>query len=223
MATKSLEERVQRVEDILEIQNLMGTYPYYGMAGLHWERNENMWAKKAPGGVKINLGEQGYWEGPDALQKVGLLPKGPEDYEKRVIPPGMMAFHIPVCPVIQVAGDGKTAKGVWFGLGLLAMKDRKTEEPTGAWEWDKYGIDFIKEDGKWKVWHQHIYRVLHGWKVDDKWTAQFTREEPDLSERNMAPPTGPAYDDNPYTPDTVQQFIPKLPEPYETWDDSMAY
>lgn len=221
MATKSLEQRIQRVEDILEIQNLMGKYPYYGMAGMLWEEKDQSWAKKVP--VRIYLGEQGYWEGYDALQKVGLLPKSPEDYEKRQIPPGMMAMHCPICPVIEVAGDGKTAKGVWIGLGLLAMKDRETGEPRAAWEWDKYGFDFIKEDGKWKVWHQHIYRLLHGWGVDEKWADQFNKPEPDLSGRQMAPPDGPAVDDNPYRPDTVQRLVPKPPEPYETWDDVEPY
>lgn len=221
MATKSLEQRIQRVEDILEIQNLMGKYPYYGMAGMHWEEKEQSWAKKVP--VRIYLGEQGYWEGYDALQKVGLLPKSPEDYEKRQIPPGMMAMHCPICPVIEIAGDGKTAKGVWIGLGLLAMKDRETGEPTAAWEWDKYGFDFIKEDGKWKVWHQHIYRLIHGWNVDEKWAAQFNKPEPDMSGRGFAPSDGPAIDDNPYRPDTVQRLVPKPPEPYETWDDVNMY
>lgn len=226
MATKkakSIEDRLQRMEDIFEIQNLMNKYPYYGMASMHWERNEFMWAKKAPGGVKIHLGEQGYWEGPDALQKVGLLPRSPEDAKKREEDRvGNMAFHIPLCPVLELAGDGKTAKGIWIGLGLLAMKDRKTGEPTAAWEWDKYGIDFIKEDGKWKVWHQHIYRLIHGWKVDEKWGTIFNKKEETIS-RGFVPPDGPAVDDNPYTLTTIQRLVPAPPEPYETWADTTSY
>jgi hypothetical protein len=221
MAAKTVEERLQRIEDILEIYNLMGRYPYYGMASLHWEDKDKTWAKKVP--VRIYLGEQGYWEGYDALQKVGLLPKSPEDKENPERVPGMMAMHIPLSPVVEIAGDGKTAKGVWIGMGLLAMKDRETGEPTAAWEWDKYGIDFIKEDGKWKVWHQHIYRLIHGWGEDEKLADVVKKPVPDLSGRNMAPPDGPAVDDNPYRPDTLQQLVPKPPEPYETWDDVEPY
>ena len=136
---------------IFDSEKIMGIYPYYGMANMHSELMKKIWSKNQPD-IRIYLGEQGYWEGPDALKRVRLIVDSPEEekeiQEKSV---GMMAMHCPVCPVIEVAGDGKTAKGVWIGLGLLAMKDRKTGEPTGAYEWDKYGIDFIKEEINYKL------------------------------------------------------------------------
>lgn len=218
MAAKSGAGSLQRVRDFQEIQNIMGRYAYITMAGAQEERVA-LFAKKAPG-VRVYFGEQGYFEGPDAPQKAwgGMSASMAEGGKDSRI--GRMAIHAPICPVIEVAGDGKTAKGVWLGLGLLAMKNKETGEPTGAWEWDKYGVDFIKEDGEWKIWHFHIYRLLHGWNVDEKWIDQFKKPEPFLAGLK---PDGPAIDDNPYRPDTIQRIVPKPPEPYETWTDVNMY
>jgi hypothetical protein len=217
MAKKSIEERLQRVQAFQEIQNIMGRYAYITMAQAQEERVA-LFAKKAPG-VRVYFGEQGYFEGPEAPEKAwggmsASMVEGGRDSRA-----GIMPIHAPICPVIEVAGDGKTAKGVWVGLGLLAMKNRETGEPTGAWEWDKYGVDFIKEDGKWKIWHFHIYRLLHGWGVDEKWTEQFKKPEPALGLKM----DGPAVDDNPYRPDTIQRMVPRPPEPYETFDPKNIY
>jgi len=213
MAPKSIEQRLQRVQDFQDIQNIMGRYAYLTMAADE-ERRYTLFAEKAKG-VRVYFGEQGYFEGvgqdPPKRAWVGMFQDGS--------PAGRMSIHAPICPVIEVAGDGKTARGVWIGLGLLAMKDRKTGEPSGAWEWDKYGVDFIKEDGVWKIWHFHIYRLLHGWDVDAKWVEQFKKPEPNLGMKM----DGPAIDDNPYRPDTVQRLAPKPPEPFETFDPKQMY
>ncbi len=226
MAAESLEEKVKRAEkmaqralDIQEIQNVMGRYAYFHMASEE-EKKYELFAKKAPD-VRVYFGEQGYWEGPDAPQRAwgGVFGTGTkEERHERLV--GMMPLHAPVTPVIEVAGDGKTAKGVWIGLGFVAGVDEKTGEPRCGWEIDKYGIDFIKEDGQWKIWHHHIYRLVHGVGWDEKWAEQFKKPEPVFPELK---PDGPAVDDNPYRPDTVQRLAPAPPEPYETFDPKNMY
>jgi hypothetical protein len=65
-------------------------------------------------------------------------------------------MHTQETPVIEVAGDGKTAKGIWYSIGLAVRgsvdENGNTSVGTG-WMWEKYGVDFIKEDGGWKIWH----------------------------------------------------------------------
>lgn len=225
MTAKTLEERIQRVEDFQQIQNIMGRYAYYVMGNRELIEKE-LFTQKNPT-FRIYLGEQGYWEGVDAYKRAysGPRPDGPAGSAAAPDAPpkgnrvGSLVIHAPICPVIEIAGDGKTAKGVWIGIGLLGEKNRETGEPEGIWEWDKYGVDFIKEDGKWKIWHHHIYRLLHGWKVDKKWADQF--RSPEVFRTSN--PDGPAIDDNPYTPDTVQKLVPEPPEPYETWADTTPY
>jgi hypothetical protein len=201
----------------MQIQNIMGKYAYYVMAGMTKEIGEEMFSNRPD--TRTYLGQLGYFEGPKAWLKYGAQMPAASEEESQGRRVGMMAMHCPICPVIEIAGDGKTAKGVWIGLGLLAMKNRETGEPEGAWEWDKYGIDFIKEDGEWKIWHHHIYRLLHGWGVDEKWAEQFSKPEMDMGVKT----DGPAVDDNPYRPDTVQRLAPKPPQPYQTWEDTFSY
>jgi hypothetical protein len=210
---KSLKHEIERLQAVNEIQNLMGTYEYLHTANLHKEVME-LYAKKAPG-VRVYWGEQGYWEGPDAPKRCwSNLERMGNDTT------GMMAIHPVTTPVIVVAGDGKTAKGVWIGTGFVAsVRDGK---PGAMWEWDKYGVDFIKEDGKWKFWHFHIYRVIKA-NWDETWAQQFEKGPIVMNYPPELKPDKPGVDDNPYLPDTKQLLVPKPPEPYETWDPKMMY
>ena len=48
MAAKTLEEKVQRIQDFQEIQNIMGRYAYITMAASEEERRYTLFAEKAP-------------------------------------------------------------------------------------------------------------------------------------------------------------------------------
>jgi hypothetical protein len=210
---KSFKHEIERLQAVNEIQNLMSKYEYLHMTGRTKEVIE-LYAKNPPD-VRVSIKEDGYWEGNNAPYRAWGVDLGRE--EGRV---GAMGAHPTTTPVIVVAGDGKTAKGVWIGTGFVAgMRDGKA---NAMWEWDRYGVDFIKEDGKWKFWHFHIYTLFTcGW--DDRWAEQFTKERVPMSKPDEFKPDGPSIDSHPYRPDTVVQLIPLPPEPYETWDDKMAY
>ena len=68
MVTNSLEKRVQRLEDIHEIQNLMSRYEYLHTAGLHEETAE-MFAKNIPG-VRAEIGPWGVYEGTEGIRRL---------------------------------------------------------------------------------------------------------------------------------------------------------
>ena len=211
---QSCQHEIERLQAVNEIENLMSKYEYLHMTNRHEEVME-MYSQKAPD-VRVTMKEMGYWQGHDAPQRAwGDLVKS---IGKNAT--GMLAIHPTTTPMIVVAGDGKTAKGVWIGTGFVAGADPKTKEPHCGWEWDRYGVDFIKEDGKWKFWHFHVYTLFTtGW--DDPWAKQFTRESPKM--HFYFEPDGPPVDSYPYRPDTVVQLIPLPPEPFETWDKTFSY
>ena len=72
---------------------------------------------------------------------------------------GEFAMHLSTTPVIEIAGDGKTAKGIWYspGLGLSPKMNDSSVDVTGIFFWERYGGDFIKEKGVWKIWHLGMY------------------------------------------------------------------
>jgi hypothetical protein len=226
VTTKNLEERVKALEEandrlqhdveriraVNEILNLVHR--------LQWFHSNNRGSETAQlfatqPDSRVYFGTQGYWQGSDAAQKATQA--NMELMGTKVSKVGMIAFHLMANPIIEVAGDGKTAKGVWVASGMIAMKDHMTGKPIASWEWNRYGIDFIKEDGKWKLWHHHVFDLFRvGW--DDKWEQQFSSKEV-LNMKTDFPPT-PL--DDAYSPDTELPYIPP-PEPYETFDPNLVY
>lgn len=226
MAAKSLEERValleesnnklkselERTQAINEITNLVDRLQWLHTAGRDREIS-NLFAKNVPD-VRVYWCSVGYWEGPDEIVKPGKTFPGSN--------PGHMPIHLMANPIIEVAKDGKTAKGVWIASGMVAMKDRQTDKPAAMWEWNRYGIDFIKEDGQWKLWHHHVFDLFGlGW--DEKWEDQFNKPPHEMTMPDEIKPTHPPTPlDVGYSPDAELPYLP-YPEPYETWADVTPY
>ena len=215
-ANKRYEREIERLQAVNEIQNLMSKYEYLHMTNRHRDVME-MYAKDAPD-VRVSMKEMGYWEGPDAPQRAW----GDLDRMTGENPVGMLAIHPTTTPIIEVAGDGKTAKGVWIGTGLVAGVDMESGKPHAMWEWDRYGVDLIKEDGQWKFWHFHVYTIFTSvW--DDSWAEQFAKSQVTHIFPDEFKPDGPPRDSYPYRPDTVVQLVPALPEPFETFDQTFSF
>jgi hypothetical protein len=213
----SLEHELERARAVNEILNLMHRLQY-----LHGSnRNSeivNLFAQGVPD-VRLHFGEQGYWEGLEGIRKIGEMMLGDETSRA-----GRMGMHIMLQPVIEVAADGQTAQAVFWAMGILAGKDRKTGEPSATWEWNRYGDDFIKEDGQWKLWHHHVFPLFR-LGYDNKWADQFKKE--DMPPMQFPEDTKPYYHpptpkDVFYSPDEELPDIPP-PQPYETFDPKQAY
>jgi hypothetical protein len=217
-----LEFEVGRLRDTLDIQNLMSRYEYLHTFNDH-ETIAELFAKKQPD-TFISIGTRGHWVGKDAaLRAFGTFIKmGPT--------PGLLCCNPITTPLIEVAGDRKTAKAMWVGTGLMAQKDEK-DNPSARIEWDRYAVDFIREDGKWKFWHMQIFRIFHmswqEWSRNDEFRINPLKVSLPIGKVNAYDdsnrPDGPSISMNPYSLETVQNKVPSPPEPYETWDDAKTY
>jgi hypothetical protein len=212
----ALEQKVQLVLDIYEIQNVMGKFSYQEMADNH-EGMVELFANKTLG-VKVQLGP-GVWEGVGGIRKLYLGRYRRISEASRI---GRMNIHTLTTPVIEVAKDGKTAKGLWISPGIVTGGFEG--EPKAFWTWAKYAADFVKEDGKWKIWHL-VPCILFYTPYDKSWV-------------EAAPPVGqPASGADEFAADRetvpyqtmysltgeAQNSAPPLPEQYDTWDNSMSY
>lgn len=211
MKKKSLEENIQKLLDIREIENLMAKYAYLHTAGRH-EDTAELFAKKTPG-VRVNLG--GVYKGIDGVHRAMV-----ETHQSMNIgKPGFLFVHTQTTPVIEVAGDGKTSKGVWMSPGLETRKDPRTGEFVAYWLWGNYGVDFVKEDGKWKFWHFHVYPYMAA-PYDKSWTdpnAVPLQLLPDETKPERLLLSGL------YSTTNEIRYEPVPPEPYETFDEKTAY
>lgn len=215
---QKLKHEIERLHAVNEIENLMGRYEYF-----HAQRRKDkmveLYAKKALG-VRFYLGEIGYWEGADAPDRAHTVLSGGNDEE---LHKGRIHLHPLTTPVIEVAGDGKTARGVWITIGIGIMPDPKNKgQFINQWTTSTYGVDFIKEDGKWKFWRFHIYRLL-----SNNFNQPFSDYDADAKAGlNFPPelrPDGPAVDDYPYRRNALVNFKPDPPEPFETFDLNKTY
>ena len=211
---KQQQREIERLQAVTEIQNLKSKQQWLHMANRNNQIPE-LFANKTPG-VRVTFGSLGSYEGADSIKRAySLIPSGNT---------GELALHAITNAYIAVAADGKTAKGIWLGSGWVANVDRKTGEPRCAWEYNKYGVDFIKENGQWKYWHLHIYDLVGpGW--NEPWAAQFKKEKPSRPlPDELKPDRPPAADEYPgYTPMGKSSYTPLPPEPYETFDEKTAY
>ncbi len=167
-----LQGKVQANEDRGKIENLMGRYQYLHTA-LMWEEilaqlwsdDDDITIEEGADGVycKARNGIRDYYH-----KKYGLL-KRPGA--------GCLSLCSVSTPVIEIAGDGKTARGLWTGFGCEAAVfpagmesgipsvDESPADEDGShimadWVWQKLGADFKKENGEWKILHLHVYDVF---------------------------------------------------------------
>ncbi|MFC1946281.1 nuclear transport factor 2 family protein [Chloroflexota bacterium] len=217
---KGLRHEMERLQAVQEIHNLMGRYEFLHTAGRNDETLE-LFAMNTPG-VRAARGAWGIFDGPEGIKRLystvhNYIRTGASNPGKENGAGVLIMQHL-TTPVIEVAGDGQTAKGIWVSPGVWTGK--QGEKMQAMWTLCKYSIDFVKEDGKWKIWHKHVHGIImtpyeKSW-VDDAYDP-FVNPLPDeLS------PDRPNPGAREYSKELPMELNPVPPEPYETWDESKA-
>jgi hypothetical protein len=214
-SNKVLKKQVQVLEDTRQIANLMGRYIYLHEVQRDPEFPDTMYAIKTPG-VSAEVAHFGAYVGEAEVRRLYTPSPGADDMKK-----GTLFTHPLTTPVIEVAGDGKTAKGIWMSPGYETGKDPKTGKLNACWAYTKYGCDFAKEGGKWKVWHYHVYRMFMT-PFNVPWTEEWEAKQPPM-EGPTPRPTKPTTYDHPYSTTTERELVPAPPEPYETFSETFSY
>lgn len=235
--------QAERAHDRAAVENLFGRYMTLHNAFRDPEIIP-LWVKKGTPDVRAQYSNNGVYTNWDNIMSY---------HAQRPNPPGKLIYHFVASPIIEVAADGKTAKGMWLmsGLesGLTAPESAKgapdfmyeknvTVDGKKVWMhtvYAKYGVDFIKQDGQWKIWHFHCFEVARapygtGW-IPFAAMAQDVSFGDDLMYFGedgkpvmMPKPDGPAtIRHNPYRTDKGQTLDLKPPVPYRTFSETFAY
>jgi len=225
--TKLLEEKIaqydleiERLRAINQIQNLMGRYE---VVHLTPEEIVNTWKLFANWrqdcSVEVSL--QGASFGPENIKIYW------ESMKYHSIK-ATAFFHALASPIIEVAGNGMTAKATWMSPGFeCAMELQEGRPPFAAWCFGKYAMDFIKnpDTGEWAIWHMHWFRLARNdYDKDFVAFAQYEHDNP--------PPKRPQegnYEAHPYvfhrplsvTEDTHP--FPVDPKPYYDYDGNFRW
>jgi len=250
MRTKRLTISVaQRALDILEVEKIMSKHKHIG--GGAWDNTkelETIWVDPdGPHSKTATLGSpSGIWEGMELIMRYygtahrDSQRKELEAFNKlypdiKVVPEnyGIGTWYggnNPTNPVIEIAGDGKTAKGLWDSNGPMitsSVRDGKVVA-QGAWFWRMYAVDFVKEGGEWKIWHMNIvYDIIPPLEAEYglDWTKYRVPER--RGGGDSSDPLGPTRPNpNPYeewSPLRLPQHQPRIPEPYYTFSETFSY
>ncbi len=205
------QQKCEQNWDTQQIRNLMGKYEYYHTAHMHTKTAE-LFALKT-NGVLVDNSSLGVFKGEEGIRNFFVRFHQTLDGDKK----GVLCIHTLTTEVIEVARDGKTAKGLWFSPGLETRSSMKTGKLEAYWVWGKYAVDFIKEDGEWKFWHFHITDNIHC-DYDRSWVDAGKEKEDVLSNPNIPKPDGPSkYHGTAYTAELVEKLVPPVPEPYDSY------
>lgn len=72
---------------------------------------------------------------------------------------GMSGTHALASGVIEVAEDGRSARSFYLTPGGMIgnrMRLESNNERFGGWIWERYGSDFVFENGRWLYFHEQV-------------------------------------------------------------------
>jgi len=136
---KELEQQVQKLRDIEDIQRLQKSYGYYLQ---HWMYEEIIDLFSDSPDTVLSL-VAGTFLGKQGVRKYFSSFKSHNEN------PEFIHQIMQLSGIVDIAPDGKTAKGRWYGYGSLAMPVGKGVRPSilnGI-----YTTEYIKEEGTWKI------------------------------------------------------------------------
>lgn len=254
--TNAIDARLQRLEALVaqldakaqagrdrgEIENLFSHYMYLHNAFRDAEIID-LWVGKGTPGIRAQYSNNGVYT---TWESVTLY------HRNRPAPRGKLILHYTTTPMIEVASDGETAKGLWVMSGVESgltdpeqaqlappyMYEPELVDGKRVWQhtvWAKYGLDFLKQDGRWKIWHFHCFEVCRspfsmGWipfaakSQNESFNYDLMYFGEDGKPVFMPRPDEPARIlGAPYRTDTSQTLDARPPIPYRTFSQTFEY
>lgn len=183
----ALQKQVSLFQDIEEIKRLQRAYGYYLE---NWMTDEvlDLFSDSPDTVLLINAGE---FRGKESIKR--FLKPREEDRGKRI--PEYLHQVMQLSPIIDVAPDGKTAWGRWYGFGASAIPVNDGKDGVfQGWMNGAYENEYVKEDGKWKLkkigWYMNFFAPYkEGWVEPERQCNPAHRQRPP-----DASPDGPPLD-----------------------------
>lgn len=236
------EEKIKRADDYREIFNLISLQTMYIRVQKQKDAFENCWSKREDISYGAAKGRQ------DAIDFFLNESARAREY-KQIIAHKYHGVEITpenngigdldsigaASPYIIIAGDRKTAQGVWFTPEVKSELGNDGQL-RARYIQQKIGVDLINEDdettgeARWKIWHYNIYPdftcELSNEIFDDSRYTGRTFDVEDGPKGPGGPEPGEGMDHGrdggrmaPYSPTKVPYFNPPIPTPYETWNE----
>ena len=139
---EALEKRVTVLDDINEIKQLHRVYSYYVM---YMMRDEIVDCFADHPDVAL------YWLEGTWLGKEGVKKYFGVDSDRPEPPPDFVHQVMPIAGVVDVDPDGQRAKGRWYSFGGVSIPRQEDGKFSCSIVGGLYEIEYIKENGAWKI------------------------------------------------------------------------
>lgn len=240
MHAYSSEQLVGRFEDQRDVKNLMAKIGYSIMLKQEDAIVSRFWSGRDDICLGVN---DGYYSGSEAVRgyydavaahtaettaflKSAFPDRMDKLTEQEQYGAGSMDTFPMSTPVVEIAEDGATAKGIWYARGTSC---RITEQgPVAYWILGVYACDFVRENGAWKIWHMlNLEDVVCPCGRD--WSSSGGEPFPDIpafagARPFVAPiPNVPKLLHREYRPGRPFMPLPEPPVPYHTFAETFSY
>ena len=232
------EELTRRWEDQRAIKNLMGKYANLILLNEEGRVFDRFWSRQEPT-LAFNDGVYrgveaigGYYDAcrqRNALVAALLQKRFPERLgglsEEELYGIGPFKVMPMYCPIIEVAADGQTAKGLWYCQG--ARNEVEACGPRARWTLGWFAVDFRREADGWRIWHMQYVNDVdctcgQSWGKPAADYPELPEFAP-LREFRYPPYSKTITVREYYRPDRPVTEAPPIPEPYEHFADTFTY
>ena len=239
----SLSQRIHNAVGSQQAENLHARHSYlHGKSfakeewGQIWSRSDQCSWAHAFGRWR---GFQNVWYGSVTCYDAACFSRFTQIYEIYPQVGGMdprplseVSCHTLVTDIIEVADDGQTARAYFLTPGLIYSTLNGNEKKRCAYLWERYGADFVFEDGEWKFLHEQVCPDMFGNLDDINWAHSkydMLKNPPPPPPAGAMPPKkdqrlqdpGPLHKD--WTPIQLVQNTVPWPVPYITLDNNNTY
>lgn len=229
-------EIMQRVYDVYLIKNVMARHAYYHAYDMHEREIDEIWVSKPENMKTASFGQNwGYQVGLELIRRNyvalndvnrmndlhALRGKHPEiEYKSDNRATGSMLMHCLTTPYIEIAEDGDTAQGMWYSPGQVTFA--KPDGTDAMYMFERYGADFISEDGEWKLWHLFIGTDFMHLPGADIRSVPVDAPPFDLNDENEETNITLSYGFEAYTSRYNWRGYPAIPKPYRTFPEAVS-
>lgn len=233
------EEKARRWYNLREIQNLAGKFVTSILIKRETHIFDDFWAEAEDVCLGFN---EGYYVGPDAIKAYYAAEDAATTVRSALIRdmfPEQLASLCPeqlygvgqlhamplTTPVLELAEDGQTAKGIWHVLGSDNTVTR--EGPLSHWSVGFLCVDFLRQNGVWRLWHVLFAEDIRC-AMGDNWARERTYPENAVCAAALDAVSYPPYSVVrevycAYSPARPFTAPPRVPEPYESFQDTFSY
>lgn len=173
MSKFSLTERINIAFASLEAERLQAHHGYTHAASRSYEEWAYIWSKGDDTAWAHKFGrfrgfDEIWWNSVSKYdvdtytEFAQILPKYPEIGGMDPRPFMVLSMHTLASSIVEVAEDGMSVRASFYTPGTLTGMMNDDGKPFGMMLWERYGADFVYEDGEWLYVHQHVVPDIGG-------------------------------------------------------------